>query len=217
MTTPTRRPRGRPKQEGLAEQRREQIVQAAYEVFTEQGYRATTVSEIARHAGVGQGTVYRYFDSKVEILREVFDWSAQRGFTALDLEKLAAPVDSFAELSDRIRNLADALTELADQDPRLLKLLAVEASAADPELQQRVVGLEQMLASRIAEALAAGIDNGRIRSGVPARVYGHLLISLVLPGFTDMFYARMTPSLRARHAAAVSDLLERALRNGTAP
>ncbi|WP_280267037.1 TetR/AcrR family transcriptional regulator [Nocardia wallacei] len=216
MTTPTRRPRGRPKQEGLAEQRREQIVEAAYEVFTEQGYRATTVSEIARRAGVGQGTVYRYFDSKVEILREVFDWSAQRGFTALDLEKLAAPVDSFDELAVRIDTVATALTDLVDRDPRLLKLLVVEASAADPELQQRVVGLEQMLASRIADALATGIASGRVRADVPARVYGHLLISLVLPGFTDVFYARMTPALRARHAAAVSDLLERALRTGTA-
>ncbi|MGW4244934.1 TetR/AcrR family transcriptional regulator, partial [Nocardia sp. NPDC004722] len=64
---------GRPPQSELPSRRRQQIIEAAFEVFTAQGYEATAISQVAARAGIGQGTVYRYFGSKREILDHVID------------------------------------------------------------------------------------------------------------------------------------------------
>ena len=77
-TNQPRRKRGRPPIENLEEQRRAQIIASAVSVFAERGFEATTMSDIARHAGVGQGTIYRYVTSKRELLDLVFDYSAEQ-------------------------------------------------------------------------------------------------------------------------------------------
>ncbi len=48
--------------------RREQILKAAEKVFAEKGFHETTISEIARGAGISEPTLYEYFASKEEIL-----------------------------------------------------------------------------------------------------------------------------------------------------
>lgn len=60
-TAPARRFRRRP------EARPEELLESALTVFGERGYRATTLAEVARHAGVSKGTVYLYFASKDDL------------------------------------------------------------------------------------------------------------------------------------------------------
>ena len=47
---------------------RERLVVAAVDLFTEQGYDATTVAQIAERAGVTKSTFFRYFPDKRELL-----------------------------------------------------------------------------------------------------------------------------------------------------
>nr|MDA8213168.1 helix-turn-helix domain containing protein [Clostridia bacterium] len=49
------------------EQRRKDILRAAAELFAQQGYEKTTVSQIVKKVGVAQGTFYLYFDSKEHV------------------------------------------------------------------------------------------------------------------------------------------------------
>jgi AcrR family transcriptional regulator len=57
------------KREQLREERRRQIVEAAMTVFSKKGFHAANVSDVAAEAGVSQGTIYWYFDSKDELLK----------------------------------------------------------------------------------------------------------------------------------------------------
>jgi len=59
-----------------AEVRRDQLVQAALRVFARAGYRSTGTLEIAREAGVGEPTIYRYFADKKDLYLEVLRRSA---------------------------------------------------------------------------------------------------------------------------------------------
>ncbi len=56
------------KREQLREERRQQIIDAALAVFTQKGFHAANVSDVAAQAGVSQGTIYWYFESKEELL-----------------------------------------------------------------------------------------------------------------------------------------------------
>jgi AcrR family transcriptional regulator len=52
----------------LVEERRGQILRAAVKLFSERGYYTTTISQIAREAGVSTGLIYQYFGDKDDIL-----------------------------------------------------------------------------------------------------------------------------------------------------
>ena len=50
---------------------KDKILEAALEVFSDKGYHVATVDEIAEHAGLGKGTVYRYFANKEALFNEL--------------------------------------------------------------------------------------------------------------------------------------------------
>lgn len=51
--------------------REEEILEAAIKIFSEKGYSAATTSEIAKEAGIAEGTIFRYFKTKKDILKKV--------------------------------------------------------------------------------------------------------------------------------------------------
>ncbi|HPJ35469.1 MAG TPA: TetR/AcrR family transcriptional regulator [Spirochaetota bacterium] len=53
--------------------KKERILNATLKLITEHGFHATPVSMIANEAGVGAGTIYRYFESKEAIINELYD------------------------------------------------------------------------------------------------------------------------------------------------
>ncbi|HXX77763.1 MAG TPA: helix-turn-helix domain-containing protein, partial [Ktedonobacteraceae bacterium] len=57
-----------PIQELVTAARRKQILDAATQVFAEKGYHRATIKDIARVAGIADGTIYTYFSSKTEVL-----------------------------------------------------------------------------------------------------------------------------------------------------
>lgn len=58
---------------GRAEKRRHEIVEAAARVFARKGFERATTREIAREAGISEGTIYNYFASKQQLLVELAD------------------------------------------------------------------------------------------------------------------------------------------------
>ena len=75
MTT-SHEPPSRPSQPVIARKgagdKREAIMTAALELFVERGFFGTAVPEIADRAGVGAGTIYRYFESKEALVNEIY-------------------------------------------------------------------------------------------------------------------------------------------------
>ena len=62
-----------PIQELVTAARRKQILDAATQVFAEKGFHRATIKDIARVAGIADGTIYTYFASKDEVLLAVLD------------------------------------------------------------------------------------------------------------------------------------------------
>src|SRR5947208_966939 len=76
-------PRARRKNQGStarprAGDKRERILRAAVKVFAKSGFYATRVSDVARAAGVADGTIYLYFKSKDELLVSLFEDRVER-------------------------------------------------------------------------------------------------------------------------------------------
>ncbi|MHA2223072.1 MAG: TetR/AcrR family transcriptional regulator, partial [Candidatus Thorarchaeota archaeon] len=103
------------------ESRKKQILEAAYNLFVEHGYRGSSMRDIAENAGIKAASVYNHFTSKDEIFSEVF--------------KAKHPIFSILSILDDARgeNAEDLLTDAVNllnikirNEPRLLNLFFVE-------------------------------------------------------------------------------------------
>jgi AcrR family transcriptional regulator len=78
------------KREQMREERRKQILDSALAVFSRKGFHASNVSDVAAHAGVSQGTIYWYFNSK----EELFDAAIVEFFSDFDAELVTVSLGS---------------------------------------------------------------------------------------------------------------------------
>jgi len=107
--------------------KRDAILGAALRMFAERGVNGVAVPEISALAGVGTGTIYRYFDSKEALVNELFREQKQalgrRLFTGVDrsVEPYALFCDFWSRLLAFIREAPDAyrFLELQDHQPYL--------------------------------------------------------------------------------------------------
>jgi AcrR family transcriptional regulator len=70
--------------EEIREEKKKVITQAALELFANEGYHTTSISKIAKKAGISKGLVYNYFDSKEDLLSKIFNDIINRTMDMLD-------------------------------------------------------------------------------------------------------------------------------------
>ena len=71
----------------LVRARREQIVEAATRVFAQKGFRRATTREVAREAGISEGTIYNYFEDKDALLMAILERLNETERRAEDFEE----------------------------------------------------------------------------------------------------------------------------------
>jgi AcrR family transcriptional regulator len=121
VASKSNRPVGRPPDAELQERRRAEILDAATAVFSERGFAAADVQEIADTTGIGKGTVYRYFPSKDELFLAAVDHGMRRLKTAVD-----AAVAGARQPLERIAEGVRAYLTFFDENPEIVELLIQE-------------------------------------------------------------------------------------------
>lgn len=131
---------------------RERLVVAAVDLFTEQGYDATTVAQIAERAGVTKSTFFRHFPDKRELLvagqetlgRLLAEGISEAPAGASALDAVAAGLERASgamgpanrELGPRLKAAVAASTELQERDA--LKSVSLAAAMTDALLARGV-------------------------------------------------------------------------------
>lgn len=90
-------PRTPEQNEEIREQTQEQIRDAAFQLFAEEGYSNTSISAVAKKAGVSKGLIYHYFDSKEAILSAIFDQLVEMGDEILNFPSGFTPADKIRQ------------------------------------------------------------------------------------------------------------------------
>ncbi|MBA3631741.1 MAG: TetR/AcrR family transcriptional regulator [Acidobacteria bacterium] len=101
--------------------KREAILRSAIKVFAQKGYFNSKVADIAKAAGIADGTVYLYFKSKDEILHSIFD-RAMEEFISEGKKEIA----EIAEADKRLRRIAELHLEKLGADRDLAIVFQVE-------------------------------------------------------------------------------------------
>jgi AcrR family transcriptional regulator len=176
------------KREQLREERRQQILEAALEVFGQKGFNAANVSDVAARAGVSQGTIYWYFESKEELLTQALLFFFEN-FGQGTLEALA----QCPTAAEKLRALGQAMVGFATEAEGLFTLFLEfwASSARRAETGQLWIG---MLVEY--KDLVVGIIEEGIRTGEFAPVDAEPLVWAMMAAYDglaayDMFIPDM--------------------------
>ncbi len=99
--------------------KRTSLMEAAFELFTEEGFQNTTISEIARKAGIGKGTFYFYFEDKYDIRNRII---ISKSYEILH-EALSSIPDKNDTFENKVIYVADRIIEKLSEDRILLRFI----------------------------------------------------------------------------------------------
>ncbi len=113
------------------------IMSAAIEIFAEKGYSATTTSEIAKRAGVGEGTIFHHYKTKKDLLLAIPDYlSKSPGQKGLMDELLRIFERPYERFEDFLRDIAYNRRDFVAKNIPLIKVL-IQEIALQPELREK--------------------------------------------------------------------------------
>ncbi len=171
VSPPVRRKdgRGRPSTPFL----RERILLSAAELFAEREFDLVLIDEVAAHAGVGKGSVYRQFKSKEELYA-------------------AAVINGFSELQREIRSALPASTSMREQIAAIVRhtvgffwtrrqffALLRDPKALPPSQERQYRAQRNDLSRLISQALDDGLRSGAMKPGIDTRMAAESLLGMI--------------------------------------
>jgi AcrR family transcriptional regulator len=180
-----------PRWQRRPEARPEEILDAAFEVFGEQGFARTRLEDVAQRAGVSKGTLYLYFDSKETLFREMV---RARAVTAIREGEAFVQGFQGSHRDLLVAFLHRMYRVLREQNLSRISRLVQAELVSFPELALFYTQEVILPARRLMEAiLARGLASGEFRAsphGFASRAVPMLLIQAAQ---TQCFFQRFDP------------------------
>jgi len=154
-------------------ERRQQIVDAAVEVFSAAGYRKGSLRDVADKVGLSQAGLLHHFPSKEHLLEAVLTW--RDGVTATLMG------DPLPQGVDFLRGLVRAAEHNATT-PELVELhviVSAEGTSADHPLRDYFVGRYASVLGHTRQAFERAADEGQLRPGTDCASAARTLIALM--------------------------------------
>jgi TetR/AcrR family fatty acid metabolism transcriptional regulator len=133
-------------------------LEAAVTVFARQGFHQSTVAQIAKEAGVADGTIYLYFKNKDDILVQFFSYR-----TKLVFDRFRAEVQKADNSLDKLRYLIRRHLMEFQRDRNMAVVYQVETHQNSRLAESQIREMSQMYQDLIAEIVELGQQEGRIR------------------------------------------------------
>jgi TetR/AcrR family fatty acid metabolism transcriptional regulator len=158
------------RRKGSAPDKRDRILKAAIKVFAKNGFYATRVSEIAKAAGVADGTIYLYFKNKDDVLITIFEEGIEQLLAIL--RGVAESDDAF---EDRIRRIIELQLGLLEEQRDLAEVITVNLRQSSRLLKQYAAPLFMQYIEVIAGVIRDGQKEGAFRTDLNSRVVARSL------------------------------------------
>ena len=180
-----------PKRAARAARTRHDILDAARVLFTDQGYAATTMAQVADRAGVAIDTVYASVGTKPELLRLLLEGAIAGGDEAVRAEErvYVHRIRAATSAQDKLAIYGRALAEIR---PRLAPLEAVvdEAAPAEPEIAVLRSEIHQRRARNMRQLADDLGGTGQLRPELPLEEVADILWTTTSAGVYDLLMSR---------------------------
>jgi len=139
----------------------QRILEAAIKVFAEQGFFQSTIAQIAKEAGVADGTIYLYFKNKDDILVQFFNYKAKQVFDGFREE-----VNRAENAVDKLRNLVRRHLAEFQRDRNMAILYQFETHQSSRLAEEQIKEMSNMYLDIVAEIMEQGQQEGLIRKNL---------------------------------------------------
>lgn len=167
-------PAGRASQRAIVTDKREAIMSAALELFVERGFYGTAVPEIADKAGVGAGTIYRYFVNKEALVNALYRQEKQRF-----AERVLTQFPRTTIARELFRTMWHRMATFAVENPEPFIFLELHHHA--PYLDAESQALEHRMLELFTNVVVSAQARGELKAGPP-----RLLMSIVMGAFVGV-------------------------------
>lgn len=167
------------------ERRIRDIESAAHSVFVKRGYAAASIAEIAAEAGVAEGTIYKFFETKFDLLLRVLEtW--YRGM----LDEFYGQLPGVVGCNNKIRFIVWRHLKSLKENPDLARLCWSEARNNRDYYQHSIYKLNREYTRVLVDVCREGIATGELRSDLPITVVRDLIFGGIDHHISRFLYDR---------------------------
>jgi TetR/AcrR family fatty acid metabolism transcriptional regulator len=157
-----------------ANDKRERILAAAEQVFAQHGFFNTRVAEIAKVAGVADGTIYLYFKSKDDLLISLFE-SRMEHVIALLTEAMSQVSGARAKVLAFVRTYL----QLVHDQPSVAEVLTIELRQSSKFMKEYANPRFADLLKLVAHAIGEGQAAGELDASVPPQHAARMIFGII--------------------------------------
>jgi AcrR family transcriptional regulator len=190
----------------LTARRRKEIMLGACAVFDERGYANTRIADISASLGIGQGTIYRYFTGKDDLMGHIVAHAVRRMLSAMREDQANDDVTTVTgdRFVGQITTVTNRLLDMAAAEDVLIRVLLNQAPAALPAA---INDLTDQLANATATYLETGVENGHLRDGLDARTVADAMTGIAVPAMRRVLRGELDAAGREKCARAIGLLI----------
>ncbi len=152
--------------------KKERIIHAAMDVFTEKGLEKTKVSDIVKKAGIAQGTFYIYFSSKLSVVPSIAEIMVEK-----TLNEIIKKVNKNDPFSDQMKDVIDVVFSVTKEYRQIFAL--VYAGLGSTDYLQEWEALYSQYYTWMSRFLNRAKDAGTLRENLDPDQTAVLLIDLI--------------------------------------
>ena len=183
----------------MSEDKRQDILRATLDLISEHGFHGTPMAMIAERAGVGAGTIYRYFENKESLIDELF-FGLKRDLS----EAMLAGFEDQATLIDKVRMLWLNTLNYCIQHPQ--EMLFIEQYHSSPYLTPESEEASMRVFAPVFAELQSAIQAGLVKD-LPFEMYFVLTydFAVALAKYHISGKLELTDAVKAQAFSAVWD------------
>jgi len=153
---------------------RERILSAAERIFARHGFFAAKVSDVAKEAGVADGTIYLYFKSKDDLLISLFERRMQQVN-----DTLKAAVERVSSPREQLRAFIKAYLQLVHDEPSAAEVLTIELRQSSKFMKEYENPQFADFLRMLGGIIAAAQDEGELDGGIPSHVAARMIFGML--------------------------------------
>lgn len=169
----------------LTEERRKQILNAASQVFAEKGFERATISDIAKKAGMAEGSIYNYFKNKADLLvsipRQIVETPVEAVNTAMKTTLAGNPLPPQVVLTTMAQNVVGVIRQNAPIFRILISALpSMKQSMREKYFSQVILYASGILESYFLEQINQGVFRKDLEPQIMARAFIGMFFPYIL-------------------------------------
>ncbi|KIL36485.1 TetR family transcriptional regulator [Cohnella kolymensis] len=164
--------------------RRKQVIEAAKRSFASFGYKATTMEQVAKLAGVGKGTIYTFFSNKEQLFDEIMSGMIH------DMREIAEEtLNSSLPFAETLTGVLSRLLDYRDRHQLAVKLSQEVRDIGTAVAKEGLDQLEGAIVAFIARHVKVYVDRGEVKPCDPD-LTAYLMLKTYLALTVDGPYLR---------------------------